>query len=97
MNQADEILQKIRPELGTLRRLFGVQSLELFGSWVRGEAGPGSDVDLLVDFDRPTFDAYMDLKFHLEAILGRPVDLVMRRSLKPALRERILREAVDVA
>ena len=54
-------------------------------------------MDLLVEFEKNSFDAYMGLKFYLEDRLGRPVDLVIRRSLKPLLRERVLQEVKDVA
>ena len=50
----------------------------------------------MVEFEAPSFDHYMDLKFYLEERLGRPVDLVLKGTLKPALRERILREVRDV-
>jgi predicted nucleotidyltransferase len=94
---AIDIVQTLKREFATLRSRFGVKSLGLFGSIARGEASPGSDVDILVDFDAPSFDHYMDLKFYLEERLGRRVDLVLKGSLKPALRERILREVRDVA
>jgi len=97
MEQGEEILYAIRPNLPMLRERFGVTSIGLFGSWARGEASAASDVDVLVDFERPSFDAYMDLKFYLEDLLRRRVDLVLRRALKPLLRDRILREVRDVA
>lgn len=97
MTQAEQILSKIRPELPTLRQRFGLRTLGLFGSWACGEATPRSDVDLLVEFDKTSFDAYMDLKFYLEDLLERPVDLVIRRNLKPLLRDRVLQEVQDVA
>jgi predicted nucleotidyltransferase len=97
MTQTEQILARIRPELTTLRKRFGVKTLGLFGSWARGEASPQSDVDLLVEFEKTSFDAYMGVKFYLEDHLGRPVDLVIRRSLKPSLRERVLQEVQDVA
>jgi predicted nucleotidyltransferase len=53
--------------------LRGVKSLGLFGWIARGDASPHSDVDILVEFDAPSFDHYMDLKFHLEERLGRRV------------------------
>lgn len=81
------------PELHAL----GARSLALFGSFARDEAGPDSDVDLLVDLDRHTFDRYMDLKLRLEDLLGRGVDLVLVGSLKPRVRDRILREAIRAA
>jgi predicted nucleotidyltransferase len=64
----------------------------VFGSWVRGEAGPASDVDVLVELEQPTFDHYMELKFRLEEALGREVDLVLAETLKPRLRPAVERE-----
>ena len=84
----------------TARKLapnFGVKSLALFGSVVRDEATAASDVDLLVEFDgRPVGLFHLSRTQHyLETILGVPrVDLVLRDGIKPALRERILREAI---
>jgi predicted nucleotidyltransferase len=80
-----------------LKDRFGVRSLGFFGSIVRGEASPQSDIDVLVEFAIPSFDHYMELKFYLEDLLGRPVDLVLKGNLIPSLRERILREVRDVA
>ena len=96
MNAAD-IIQTLEREFATLKDRFGVKSLGLFGSLARGDASPRSDVDILVEFDAPSFDHYMELKFHLEEILGRSVDLVLKGSLKPALRDSILREVRNVA
>ena len=75
---------------------FGVQRLGLFGSIARGEANAASDLDFLVELKRNTFDAYMDLKFFLEGLFHCSVDLVLSGSVKPLLRERILRETVYV-
>ena len=63
---------------------------------MRGEEKPESDVDVLVEFreGEKTFDHYMDLKFYLEDIFGRKVDLVMKGAIKPRLREPILSEVV---
>jgi predicted nucleotidyltransferase len=69
----------------------------LFGSFARDEARPDSDVDLVVDLDRITFDRFMDLKLRLEDLLHRRVDLVLRDSLKPRIREQILRECIRAA
>jgi len=67
----------------------GVKSLAVFGSTARGEAKPGSDVDLLVTFrDPPTFDQFIQTKFYLEDLLGCKVDLALRDSLKPLIRAR---------
>ena len=93
----DEILETLRAHRDELRKRFGVKSLAVFGSVARGEERPESDVDILVEFDGPaTFDRYMDLKFFLEELLKRPVDLVTRRALKPRLRPYVEKEAIYV-
>lgn len=97
MNHADQIIETIQAKLDHLKKTYGVKRLGVFGSCVRGEATSKSDVDVLVEFERSSFDNYMDLKLFLEDLLGRRVDLVLRTSLKPALRDHILREVRDVA
>ncbi len=72
----------------------GVRSLGLFGSCVRGEDGEDGDLDFVVEFNRKSFDAYMDLKFLLERLFERRVDLVLADAIKPRIRESILAEAV---
>jgi len=92
----DEILQCLSAHRQELAKL-GVKSLAVFGSVARGEARPESDLDLLVEFEgRTTFDQYMELKFSLEELLGRRVDLVTRKALKPQLRSHVEAEAVHV-
>lgn len=75
-----------------IRQKFHVHKLGLFGSHVRGDTHPQSDIDILVEFEIPTFDAYMDLKFFLEDLFQRDVDLVMADTLKPRIKPRILTE-----
>jgi len=96
MNLA-EIRKKLDGSGEDLRR-FGVRSLALFGSAVRGEAHGGSDADILAEFAGPVgFDRYMEVKFYLEDLLGIPVDLVTRKSLDPRLLTAVEAEAVRVA
>ena len=79
-------------------RAFAVKRLALFGSVARGEAKPGSDVDILVEFDGPaTFDRYTGLLARLEDLLGCRVDRLTPNSLKPRARADIERELVRVA
>jgi predicted nucleotidyltransferase len=80
-----------------LRTRFGLKKLGVFGSCARGEERASSDADVLVEFLDVNFDLYMDLKFFLEELLGRSVDLVMESALKPAIRESILRDVRYVA
>ncbi len=87
-----EILSLLQEQRAELARRYSVRSIGLFGSVARDEAGPQSDVDLLVEFESPTFDHFMDLKFYLEDLLGRPVDLVTKNALRPALRSIVLGE-----
>ena len=89
----DDILKTIEANREKLK-LFGVRSLGLFGSAVRGEAAEGSDLDFLVDLKKKTFDGYMDLKEFLEELFSCRVDLVMKDALKPRLREPILKETI---
>jgi predicted nucleotidyltransferase len=87
-----DILNRHRSEL----RALGVKSLKLFGSVVRGEDRPESDIDILVEFSRPIgLLAFARLKQRLAGLLGRPVDLVTPEALKPQLRDGILHEAQD--
>jgi predicted nucleotidyltransferase len=76
---------------------FGVREIGIFGSVVRGEQNNSSDVDVLVDLEKHTFNSYMGLLFFLEDLFGSKVDLVMKDAIKPAIRENILSETVYVA
>lgn len=87
-------LRQLAPELQALTRAHGGSNLRVFGSVLRGTAGPGSDLDVLVEFSgSPSFEQYMDLKLALEDRLQVRVDLVTRAGLRAELRERIEREA----
>ena len=89
----DEVL-KILQEHREKIRGFGVRRLGLFGSCARGEATETSDLDFVVEFEKKSFDAYMDLKAFLEELFQRRVDLVIADAIKPRLRGIILEEAV---
>lgn len=90
----DKILQLLKERQKTLQERFSVSRIGLFGSYVRAEVAEGSDIDLLVEFENPTFDHYMDLKFFLEKLFETPVDLVMADTLKPRLKPYIAREVI---
>ncbi|MFA5844868.1 MAG: nucleotidyltransferase family protein [Coriobacteriia bacterium] len=97
MDSATDIIAAITGATPEYERRYGVLRLAVFGSMARGDALPDSDVDVLVEFERSSFDAYMDLKFGLEDLIGRRVDLVIASTLKPRIRDRILAEARFVA
>ncbi|BAU43412.1 Nucleotidyltransferase domain protein [Leptolyngbya sp. O-77] len=89
-----EVLTLLAKHQNTLKD-FGVKSLILFGSVARDEARTDSDVDLLVEFDRPVgLFTFVRLKRYLEEILESSVDLGTPDSLKPYLREPVFREAI---
>lgn len=81
-----------------LKESFGIKKAGIFGSFVKGEQKNSSDIDLLIEFEesKETFRNYMKLKFFLEDAFGRKVDLVITDSIKPLIKEDILREAVYV-
>jgi len=92
------LLGQLRHLLPDLRARYGVRSLGVFGSYVRGEQGPDSDLDLLVEFDdRPLslFD-FVRLENEIGDALDLKVDLVEKRALKPHIGERILAEVMSV-
>lgn len=92
--QTLEILAKLKPEL--VKR-FGVTRLALFGSTVRDEARPDSDIDIVVSFDGPaTSEKYFGVQFYLEDELGHPVDLVTEKAMRAELRPFIEQEAINV-
>jgi predicted nucleotidyltransferase len=89
-----ETILKVLEENRDIIRSYGVKRLGLFGSCARGECNEVSDLDFVVEFEKKSFDAYMDLKLFLEELFGCQVDLVISDSIKPRLRSTILGEAV---
>jgi uncharacterized protein len=97
LNQHDVMLI-IKEHQRELTDVFGVKSLALFGSVARNEAGPSSDVDLLVEFSRPVgLFGLFALQDRLEELFGCKVDLGTPDSLKPRLRPSVLSELVYVS
>lgn len=89
----EDVLKILEKNSEAVRR-FGVRRIGLFGSCARMEETGSSDLDFLVEFDEKTFDAYMGLKGFLEGLLGCRVDLVLLETIKPRLRQSILREVI---
>ena len=95
-NQAADALD-IRERILPVLRRHGIKRAGMFGSFVRGEATPESDVDILVELDGQAslFD-FIGIKLELEEVLERRVDLVQYAAIKPLLRDRILSEEVPL-
>src|SRR5262245_2891215 len=84
---SQQVLRQLAECKAELAARYGVTRLALFGSMVRDSARDDSDVDVLVSFDGPATSArYFGVQFFLEDLLGRPVDLVTDKSLRPELR-----------
>jgi hypothetical protein len=81
-----------------LAEKFGVIEIAIFGSYARGEQRKDSDVDLIVDFKEgwKTFDNYMNLKFYLEELFGKKVDLVIKSAINSRMKPFIIEEAIYV-
>lgn len=93
----DILIQILKQKKAELTSRFGVKSLLLFGSVARDEATPTSDIDLLVEFDRPVgYFGLFALQDYLEKLLGCPVDLGTPDSLKPYIKERVMGELIRV-
>ena len=92
--RAKRILRQHLPEM---RERYFVKSLGVFGSYVRGDQKKRSDLDLLVEFEQaPSLFKYVELENHLSELVGIKVDLVMKKTLKPYIGQRILAEVVPL-
>ena len=92
-----ELLQERKDEIRRIVAKHGAYNVRVFGSVVRGEARPDSDIDLLIE-KGPTTSSWFPagLVLELEEMLGRRVEIVTEKALTPYLRERVLREAVSL-
>ncbi len=94
---ASDIKKILAREKEALRLSYNVRSIGLFGSFARGEAQPGSDIDILVEFASPIgLLKFIELEDHLSSLLGAKVDLVSKKALKPGIGRKILAEVVAV-
>jgi hypothetical protein len=93
-----ELLQEKRQEILDLADQHGAFNVRVFGSVVRGEDTPDSDIDFLIDYDVQRISSWFPVRLirDLERLLNHPVDVVTEDSLKPRICEKILREAVKL-
>lgn len=93
----DEIKEIIGKHKEEIRERYGVAGISIFGSFVKDEEREDSDVDVLVEFQRPIgFFKFLELEEYLSNLIGRKVDLVSKKALKPHIGKYILKEAVAV-
>lgn len=95
MLSLDEIKQSLITQKSTLQKNFKITSLGIFGSYVRGEQGQDSDLDVLIDYEEvPSLITLVEIENYLSELLGVTIDLVTRKGIKPQLRSYILKEVV---
>lgn len=87
----------IQKNMGFLRSEYSIKSVGVFGSFSRGEEKRSSDIDILVEFSRPVgMFKFIELEEYLTKLIGKKVDLVTKKALKPAIKEEILQEVIYV-
>ena len=91
MNSLNEVMNLMQQHMDSINK-FHIKKIGVFGSFVRGEQTTESDVDVLVEFEenQETLDNYMDLKFYLEDLFNRRVDIVISNVIKEALKKSIV-------
>lgn len=93
MSSKDKIIKTIQENNGRIKS-YGIKRVGIFGSFARSSQKKNSDIDILVEFEKgkKVFDNYMELKFFLESLFRRKVDLVIKEALKPSIRDNVLSE-----
>jgi predicted nucleotidyltransferase len=92
-----ELIEEKREDIVSIAARHGAKNVRMFGSAVRGDERPDSDVDLLVDVEATTSSWFpAGLILDLEEVLGRPVEVVTERGLDPLIKKHVLREAVPL-
>ncbi len=93
MTEVEKIMKKLNENMPTLREKYKVKTLGIFGSYIRGEQKKKSDIDILVEFEKPLgLLEFVGLQLQLSELLGTKVDLVMKTALKPKIGKHILEE-----
>ena len=95
MPNRNSVIKLIEDNLDHIKR-YGIKRIGVFGSFARSAQKNRSDIDILIEFypGKKSFDNYMELKFFLEKLLHREVDLVIKEAIKPRIRRHILDEVV---
>lgn len=97
MRTVSEIKDFLGKEKNGLLKNFGVKEMGIFGSYVRGEENSASDIDILVDFEKPIgLLKFIELEDNLSSALGTKVDLVSKKALKPKIGQHIMQELVKI-
>ncbi|MDI6801355.1 MAG: nucleotidyltransferase family protein [Thermodesulfovibrionales bacterium] len=97
MKNFEEIKEMLRKHKDELKEQYGLKEIGIFGSYVRGEQNEKSDIDILVELEKPIgFIRFFRLENTLSQLLGVPVEIVTKKALKPHIGKRILQEVIYV-
>ena len=97
MKTLEEIRNLLLRHKEQLRKEYGVKEIGIFGSYIRGEQDKSSDLDILIELEKPIgFVKFLKLENSLSALLGIKVELVTKKALKPYIGQRILQEVIYV-
>lgn len=97
MKTLDEIRSLLEANKKRLRKSYGIKEIGIFGSFIKGRQNKRSDIDILIEFEKPMgLFAFVKLKLELSELLGCQVDLVMKTALKPRISQKILSEVIYV-
>ena len=89
------VIETLRAHKEAIRERYSVRRIGVFGSYARGEQKTTSNIDVLVEFGKPTFDNFMDLAFYLEELFGRRVDLLTPEGVKGIRIKEIAKEIME--
>jgi Predicted nucleotidyltransferases len=89
------VIETLREHKEEIKERYSVRRIGIFGSYVRGDQKATSDIDVLVEFEKPTFDNFMDLVFYLEELFGKRVDLLTLEGVKGIRIKEIAKEIMD--
>ena len=89
------VIETLRAHKEAIRERYSVRRIGVFGSYARGEQKTTSNIDVLVEFGKPTFDNFMDLAFYLEELFGRRVDLLTPEGVKGIRIKEITKEIME--
>ena len=97
MKKLEEIKSILIGQKETLRQNYNIKSISIFGSYAKGKQKPTSDIDILVEFEKPiSLLKFIELENYLSNILGIKVDLVVKKALKPHIKEYVLKEEIPL-
>ena len=96
MKTLEEVKSILENHKARLHKVYDVYELGVFGSYSRNDQNSGSDIDILVDFDKPVGLEFIELAFELEALLGLKVDLVSKNGIKPRYLEAVKEDLIYV-